>query len=788
MGRKRARMLRKFSQRIGKLAPIWIGSAVGLCFALVCFLSFQSEINGIADQSAALPVRALWRVFDREYDHRTVIRTPRNPPSQVVIVKIDEPTLAALGQFPFDRSVYAKLIDQLEKANAKVLAFDMVFAEPRNALVQSALAGLGEELKRSNAGPRAVQVVERAREELNTDALFSKKLETTPLKIVLGYSYGQFATQTELAEQGAELALDPDFYALLNRFQKGAVGSAYRVLASGGTDLSSMMLGLDPVKPHLSFLHSRRDQYLGFFNASFVGQDPVIRKAPLVALYGKQGVGALSMMSVLAYHDLSPYDAVIRSSSDPLKPYPEMWIDKLNIRFPLNADGSMYLAFYGVQNSLKSVELIDVLQGKPDALKTLSGSIALLGATGAGLGDLRLTPYGGTFPGTEILGTAVANLLEGRVIERGQSFYQRFLVACLVLAMLAALVSWKLPLWWAVGALITMGVGGEYLSQYWFEQGRFFPVWPLIFEGFAVFVAVLAFRYLSAEREKGYIRQAFSRYVSADVVREILRDHDKLKLGGERKELTVLFADMAGFTKISEKLDAQALSKLLNELFTVLTQVILDERGTLDKYMGDAIMCFWGAPLDQPDHAERACAAALKMQQKLREINSRWRAEYGFSVEMRIGVNTGEMSVGNMGSEQLFNYTVLGDNVNLGSRLEGINNVYGTKIILGENTHSRVAGGRFSFRALDKVAVKGKEKPVMVYELLDDGADASWLAAFEAARTAYDKGDFAAAEVAFRKCREKYPEDRATATFLERIAELKVAPANWDGVWRLTTK
>jgi adenylate cyclase len=278
------------------------------------------------------------------------------------------------------------------------------------------------------------------------------------------------------------------------------------------------------------------------------------------------------------------------------------------------------------------------------------------------------------------------------------------------------------------------------------------------------------------------------------VVEEMLKNPDKLKLGGEKKDLTVLFSDIRGFTSISERMTPEGLVKFLNEYLTKMTDLVFKYDGLLDKYMGDAIMAIWGAPLDQPDHVRRACLTALDMVEELHRLQKKWSAEGMPFLNIGIGVNAGPMVVGNMGSDRRFDYTVMGDSVNLGSRLEGLNKTYGTNILASEMTFEKVKE-EFLGRELDLVRVKGKDRPVKIYELLSlvktASADQQALAGdFHDALVEYRKRNWDRAREGFQAVLAKFPHDGPAKLYLERCETLSKnpPPADWDGVYTMTTK
>jgi adenylate cyclase len=308
------------------------------------------------------------------------------------------------------------------------------------------------------------------------------------------------------------------------------------------------------------------------------------------------------------------------------------------------------------------------------------------------------------------------------------------------------------------------------------------------------YTGITGYRYMTEEREKKKVRGAFQHYLTASVVEQMLKNPEKLRLGGEKKDLTVLFSDIRGFTSISEHMTPEALVKFLNEYLTQMTDIIFKYDGLLDKYMGDAIMAIWGAPLDQPDHAPRACYTALDMVDELRVLQGKWTADGMPRLNIGIGINAGPMVVGNMGSDRRFDYTVMGDSVNLGSRLEGLNKVYGTNIIVSEMTYERVREEILG-RELDSVRVKGKDQPVKIYELIVRRSQASSeqkvrVEEFHAALADYRNRQWPRARQTFQAILEKQPHDGAAKLYVERCQALEKNPPpdDWDGVYTLTTK
>lgn len=309
------------------------------------------------------------------------------------------------------------------------------------------------------------------------------------------------------------------------------------------------------------------------------------------------------------------------------------------------------------------------------------------------------------------------------------------------------------------------------------------------------YVSSTAYYFITERKQKTMIKGMFSQYVNATIVDELIDDPDKLRLGGERKNLTVFFSDIAGFSTFSENKEPEELINFLNEYLSEMTKVVFETKGTLDKYVGDAVMAFWGAPISFSNHAEMACRAALQMQRKIRELQEKWKQEGQPLIESRMGINTGDMVVGNVGGSQKFDYTVMGDNVNLASRLEGANKAYGTHIMISESTYEEVKN-LFITRELDAIVVKGRTKPVIVYELIAEKEETlskekeETLEIFKSGITAYKERNFSKAIEYFTLALNVNPTDGPSKVYLERCQFYLENPPdeNWDGVFVMKTK
>jgi len=383
---------------------------------------------------------------------------------------------------------------------------------------------------------------------------------------------------------------------------------------------------------------------------------------------------------------------------------------------PVDQKERMIINYSGRPGTFRIVSAIDVMEERIEQ-DLLEDKIVLIGATAPDLHDEQLVPvsYGRLMSGVEIHANAIETIIEGKFLRYPDLKWQITAFILLALTLGLVLVSFKI----IVGSLLALAGLVVYLvvSMTVFDKGIILDIFYAVIIFILVYLAIVALRYLTERKEKKKIKNTFSRYVSSDVIDEILSDPDKLKLGGQKKELTILFSDIRSFTTISEKLSPEELVNLLNQYLTLMTDLIMDSRGVVDKYIGDAIMAFWGAPLKEPAHADKACQAALEMVEQLEKKKKDWKKEFGIDLNIGIGINTGEVIIGNMGSEKRFDYTVMGDSVNLASRLEGLNKQYQTNIIVSQFVKDK-AEDNFTFKYLDKVAVKGKEEKVEIYELI----------------------------------------------------------------------
>lgn len=417
----------------------------------------------------------------------------------------------------------------------------------------------------------------------------------------------------------------------------------------------------------------------------------------------------------------------------------------------------------------------------------MDGAVALIGTSALANYDRIPTPFDTYIPGVEVHATIVDNLLSGQGLKT--SFPGSFWIFLLLIVVGGGLYSVALERLEGYRVLVlTLGLFSLLVAV----DGRLFESnWDLgsgylYLEYLSILATALAAKYVREEQRRQFLRRAFSKYVSPSVVETLLQNPDELTLGGRRKELTVLFCDIRGFTTFAEKMDPQSLSNFLNDYLSVMSQVIFQYGGTLDKFIGDAIMAFWGAPLEQPDHATRACEAALGMVAALDRHHQRFLDSYGVDVRIGIGLSTGEMTVGNLGSEDSFDYTVVGDEVNLGARLESATKLYRVPILASENTFmgsKKVVSGM----AIGRAQVKGKQKTVTLFQILSVPPDREGEQAFQQALNYFTNRNWDRAIREFERAKASLRYPGVCDTYIERCRQcMEREPGqDWDGSWKL---
>ncbi len=702
-------------------------------------------------------------------DYRFLLRGRTAPGAEVVIIAIDEKTLDELGRWPFPRSYFVDVVENLNKMGVRALGFDMIFSEPD---IYSGISTIdyikrqGQE--RGFRDPKLLEFYDETRQQLDNDYLLAQALSQTP-GVILGYFF-------HVKQKDIQHMSESD----IEKNLKNIGTSRYRLISYDSEEAKRVSF-FEMTAPETNLpIISRAAEGFGYFNV-FPDSDGTIRWSPLAVECRDVLYPSFALDLVRAYLKAPAPDIYI--SEDGV--YKVVIGD---IEIPTNAKGELLINYRGPVGTFPYYSFVDILKGRVDKEK-ISGRIAVIGTSAVGTYDLRVTPMGSDFPGTEINATIIDNILHRRFISMpAWAQYLDFLVV-LLFGILLGLIIPRVSAWFGaiIGAVLT---GGWIMfTQYMFATSNIWiAVLPPLLTITVGYTVINLIRYITVERAGKQIKQAFQYYVPEVVVHEILKNPSMLTLGGDRKEITVLFSDIKGFTSLSEELSPEELVNILNEYLSVMTDVVFSHRGLLDKYIGDAIMAVYGAPLPQPDHPMQACMTAIDMMAELDRLIARFKTMGRPALSIRIGINTGYAAVGNMGSKKRFDYTVMGDAVNLASRLENLNKQYETTCLVTEYTYRRVTDD-ISFRELDLVRVRGKHIPEKIYEMIGRKGQFPHR---EAAAAEFERGlalvrsqRWGDAFKLFEAIRNEIPGDIPTQIYLSRIEQAIASPppADWDGVF-----
>jgi len=710
-------------------------------------------------------------------DMRFKLRGKRTPGSAVVIVAIDQKSQDILGRWPFPRSVLAQAVDFLREAGTRVIAFDIDFPQPDQNSALQALQEVSKEyavlVKQGARNPAFDARLKSLLADADNDKKFADALSRFD-NAVLGYFV---IPPQEARNQNPQLVQEFVNYLSFQALQ--VIPPKY-----AGKFEGAKAEALSPDLP----LFAVYAKNFGFFNV-FPDADGTVRREPVIIQFQGGFYPSLDIASALAYANY-PLDQVrVFFNPNGLER-----IDLGPLSIPTDPMGFVQIDFHGPAGTFPTYSLADVVLNKvPKNL--FRDRVVIVGATATGIGDMAVTPFQQMgFPGPEVHANFIDNILDRHFIRRGLRENFIDIVFILLFSLAAGVLLSVVPATRATAILLVCLGGFFYLAYYLFSEhgiwiAAFLPTATLTVN----YASIVSYRFFFEEREKRKVRQAFHQYVPPSLISQILQRPELLRLGGEEKELTAMFADIRGFTTLSEGMSPTTLVDLLNEYLSAMTDVIFRWWGTLDKYIGDAIMAFWGAPYPQPDHALRACNAALEMMKTLEELQERWAAQGRPRIDIGVGINTGPMVVGNMGSTRRFNFTIMGDNVNLASRLEGINKQFGTRLIISETTYLAVRDQLLA-REVDLIRVKGKTRPVKIFELLapitelDQYRDL--IDRFHQGLEAYRSGQWERALEIFEETTMDYPQDAPSHVFIKRCHDFLAAPPEgaWDGVYVMKTK
>lgn len=627
----------------------------------------------------------------KTYDLRFTRLRGAIPPSQeIAIVAIDDKSLAELGRYPWTRSQYVPLLQQLSAAGAKAVLFDAFFPERENAAADRALAA---------AVKKAGNVV-----------------------LAVAYDFDK-----ELHVVGATRSL--------SEIERGAAGTA-----------------------HINFLPE---------------DDGVNRRNKLlIEVDGKQvpSLGLMGAMVALGEKEFIPGEFEIRVGERVI---------------PVDGNYSMWINYTGPSGSYPRYSFTDIVHGRVDPA-LLKGKVLFLGATALGIYDMRVTPFHGNTPGVEVHATIADNIISGRFIRQTGLEAVFDMAMIVVMGLLSYYITMRMRLYGAFPATLVLSSAYIWLSYWLFKEGHWVS---MIYPPLAAITALLvggSFRYLVLERSAREMRSMFSSYLSDKLVSRLEKDPDAARIGGDNKEVTILFTDIKGFTTFSEKHTPQEVVARLNEYLAAMVQVIERFDGTVDKFIGDGIMAYWGAPLAQPDHAQRAIACMLAMKEKMQELSIKWEREGVEPFFIRGGVQSGEVVAGNIGFRgKKMEYTVIGDTVNQAARLEGTAKYYGVQFLVGEST-CQLTRDSYRYRELDRVRVVGKQAPVTIYELCGKQTEpeSELVRRFNVGLTLFRERKWVEAAVCFSAIINELADDRTSRIYLERCDEFQKIPPplEWDGV------
>jgi adenylate cyclase len=661
---------------------------------------------------------------------------PKQAHPDIVLVAIDESSLDAFGRWPWPRDRHGYIVRFLKQAGAKAVVFDVMFFEPDESAIEF-------------------------------DESFAEDVKAAG-NVFLSLHF-----------QGRQGAVPPEHLAKA------------LIAVEGDRSRAGSMLGSDfGLKFPLAGLADGA-RGLGFINLTADSDGPT-RRIPLI---GRFGDAAVPHLSLAVARDLLGSEKVVIEGDD---------FRVAERTVPLTPEGAMLLNWHGpLERAYRTYAAGHVLQSFTQIEKkerpvldpaVFKDKIVFIAGTAAGIYDLRVTPFSTYTPGVLIHMTALDNLLQGHFLRSAPNWFT--VLVLLILCLISAL-TFMLCSSYAVKFGVTGGLAVAYYALAAHALAGHDRWLDLVFPEAALaltFATAATVEYLTEGKQRRQTRAAFDKYMSSEVVDEIMRNPDAIKLGGEKKEITIFFSDIAGFTTISERLQPEELVALLNRYLSAMTDIIRGHRGNVNKYLGDGIMALFGAPLGETNHATLACYAALDSQAALTSLRDQWKKEGLPDIVTRIGINAGPCIVGNMGSQSRLEYTVMGDSVNLASRLEGANKFYDTLILLGPRT-VELAKNDIEVREVDLLRMKGKHEPVVVYELLERKGRLppqrmKTVSIYSEGLAAYKTGDFNVAKDRFTEALEMDPADGPSRVYLERSLKYLQAPPSegWDGVYVLKAK
>ncbi len=694
------------------------------------------------------------------YDDFLVSSKGGEPSTIPVVIDLDESSLDQYGQWPWTRYRVALLVDKIRRLGAAVVATDIVFSEPD----KSSPRLIREELLKEMGV--YVEFVGLPEALMDNDQILAGILKEGAYVLAFNLLFDETGT-------GCESELHP-VPAVMVRTPNAGDPSDYLYKASG-------------INCNLKIL-SDAVSNSGFFN-TLPDIDGINRRSPLLIRYKNNYYPSLAIASLI--RALGIKQLVLKLE------YGAMELKVGEYVIPLDQKGNLLIHYKGPRKTFQYVSAADIMSNRLPK-NALAGKIAILGTSSAGLKDLRSTPFDMLCPGVEIHATILDNILTGDYLSRpAWAVHLEVAVAFLVGIVSTLILTWAPPYF----GLAVLGCGALviwYSSLWLFNSNGFFisPLMPLIvlcvnFSGLSLV------KFWREEAEKRYFHTAFSQYVSKSVVDQLVKSRDTLVLSGVEKDVTILFSDIRGFSSISEQMPTQRVSEFLRAYFTPMTRVVIENSGTLDKFIGDAVMAFWNAPLNTPDHQIMAVRAAMAMLKEIDVLNVMFKKRFGFTLRVGVGLNAGKVTVGNMGSEDLFDYTIIGDSVNLASRIEGLTKTYGLPLLVSDTIRdaSVKMDNRLDveFLEVDRVRVKGKDNSVTIHTVLSSREceqREGEIFAYQQALNLYQNQEFEAAEKGFKQLVNENGPVKLYQLYQQRCFDLIRHPpgAEWDRIFTHSIK
>jgi adenylate cyclase len=677
--------------------------------------------------------------------------------SQIIIIDIDSESLEKIGRWPWPRKRLAELLTKVAAGGPAVIGLDIILAEPDNSSPHI----LGRLDNMHNIAPAIQQYLHNLP---NYDLALAQTLKKSPAPVVLGYVFTNTIKKKSADSRQVPRNVNMLFY--------------------GQNPLPFLYL-FNEVDPSLE-IFERTAQGIGFLNV-IPDQDSIIRNLPLLVNYRDDIYPGLILSMLLA----ATHEDTIEVETD------QNGIRALQIgeySIPTNMHGELIINFSGPSRTLPYISAYDILSGQVTPA-LFQNSYVLIGTSAPGLFDLRAVPTDRALPGVELHGHALNTILSKNYLHRPEwaKGAELISICCICLLLLFLLSRMKA----ANGALLVFFLSvGMFSSSLWclYHYHLLLDIVYPLTATWLMFGILTFYNFIAGERKIRRIRSAFSHYLSPQVVKELLKKQNDLVLDGEERELSILFSDIRQFTAMAEKMSPDDLCAFLNEYLTPMTKAIMQRRGTVDKFIGDAIMAFWNAPLYTPNHLKHACDCALAMIYQLNNLNKSWSKRGLPEVRIGIGIHCGVARVGNMGSQQRFDYTVMGDSVNLASRLEGLTRLYDVDILVSDAVYAMLKESDFFFRRVDTVRAAGKTTPVTLYQLIEIReeqmvAHLQEMEAYYAALELYNDGEFFQAAQSFHTLKEEYPNVYLYKLYSKRCLQmLKDPPKHWNGITNIQLK